>query len=579
MSKYTWGRDGYRCVVDRSKQALRAEVQEQANWQERPPPEVFRDQYTEGPDFEGEDFEDEDFEDGALGDELCIDVLPDGFKYAAPLHSSVNAARITSRFTPLMAMAIKAKHFDDRLYIAMEELLHDGAGEFEGLYAAFARLRGLLDEASKAGGLMNAAHYVCGGEFPESGPARLYARRYYDKFESDKKRSKPLGIYNERGPLQKIFRHDRLLQEKLEQPEAAHFRAALASDPALAATYGRYLEIVSKLTGAFAHPSVYDENADDVRLLPPSDSLENRLIKKLFGTRRIPEEFELAEELITRIRDGRLDPGPNEDDGWYAHQFFAIAALLEASSERLEIGPRYQSELETKFKALFALNRETHVKQLECPAAGAGYSITIFPEVSLEPIPEYYARVGSAYRFLLGELRELLGEAVLRSQTVLGNLCIEDGLLEMAALFEGAATASREELGFPQQLSVEERAARARFRSWQAGSASDPALLEDVRVAVPVFFDEERERVRIVATLGLETKNLEIDFVTKPDVQILGDSSEKEPYVTYNGIEHMILCPVSIECDVRVPPTRGELRAICDEHRTPEKIKEALEAR
>ena len=96
--------------------------------------------------------------------------------------------------------------------------------------------------------------------------------------------------------------------------------------------------------------------------------------------------FQLVDELIARLRDGRLDSTPTPRSGWYDHQFHALVPFLMPEkmpeAERLLIGPRYRAELEAQFRALFALTRETHIKQLEVLAAGGYPTLIVSPRLT-----------------------------------------------------------------------------------------------------------------------------------------------------------------------------------------------------
>jgi hypothetical protein len=324
---------------------------------------------------------------------------------------------------------------------------------------------------------------------------------------------------------------------------------------------------------------VLDGVSKEIALLPASESAEGRLIKQLFGTASIPDGFHLGMELISRIRDGRLRTEPTASDGWYAYQFHACAALLSPETEGLEVGQLYQAELQETFQALFALTRETHVKQLECPHAG-GCPLIVAPRITVEPIPDYYGRVANAYGFLREQLTDILGDAAMESSPAdHGELGLGDAIAEMESLFRSAEVVCRDELGRPDP-STTARAARAIFRRWQQRSADDPDLSTDMRVAVPVYYDVERETVRVCVTLGVETRTLQFAFLKPPTVQVHGASESgfvpREPYFTES--EQLILSPITVECDVRVPPSREELRKLCDEHKDASAIKRALES-
>ncbi|MEM7609670.1 MAG: hypothetical protein AAF411_30355, partial [Myxococcota bacterium] len=95
-----------------------------------------------------------------------------------------------------------------------------------------------------------------------------------------------------------------------------------------------------------------------------------------------------------------------------------------------------------------------------------------------------------------------------------------------------------------------------------------------------VWFDEDREKLRICATLGVQTQKLAFEFVKRPEVRVYASESSDTDAVEplYASSAHMILSPITIECDVRDAPSREELRDICDSEKTPDKIRAALEA-
>ena len=224
------------------------------------------------------------------------------------------------------------------------------------------------------------------------------------------------------------------------------------------------------------------------------------------------------------------------------------------------------------FKALFALNRETHVKQLDVPLGTGAPPLLITPKLTVEPVPELYARTASAYRYLREQLTTLLGRHVLRSIELAEGLDIESGLVEMELLFHGAETVCRFELG--QQEPADALTARTVFTSWQRRSGEGPDLDYDLRVAVPVWTDEVRDTVRICVTIGIETRTLELEFVERPTVTVFGGDAKAQ----FASSRRTILSPVTIECDVRKPPTREELRDICTREKTVERIRAALQA-
>jgi hypothetical protein len=518
--RYRFEHFGRQVEVDRAGQVIRAELDldGKAGWRERPP-------------------------EGLIGGQSS---------WQAPLHPSIAAAEITAEFTPLGALAAKAKAVDDRLMAEVERLAHRGSDCSPGLYSWLRHLRRRLDPRSPARELFDAAGLLAGDDTGAGGSALL------GDFLADPGRSKPLGIYTASAELQRAFLHDRLLQTELSQEEAAEIREALEAEPSLVGLYTAHLDSVAGVTNPPAAPPVLDAGARTVVFLAASESLEGQLIKRLFQWRSIPEGFELGAELVERIRDGRLDTAPAPDDGWYAHQFHAIAALLSPETEGLEVGERYRELLAETFKALFALDRETHVKQLEIPRASGIPPLIVSPRLSVEPAPVYYERVAAAYGFIAAHLRRAFG-----------STAVDRELGFARELFAGAALTSRRELG---EATEGDEAALETFERWQQISPEDPDLAADLRVAVPVFYDVERNTTRIAVTLGVETRTLRCEYVAPPRISVSDGSSPQ-----LAGSEYLILAPITLECDVAVPPGRDELRAICDEHRSPEAIRAALE--
>jgi hypothetical protein len=70
----------------------------------------------------------------------------------------------------------------------------------------------------------------------------------------------------------------------------------------------------------------------------------------------------------------------------------------------------------------------------------------------------------------------------------------------------------------------------------------------------------------------VETRALELSWVKTPDVQM---DAPGQPIFSDSG--RAILSPVVVECDVASPPTREELRSVCDREKTPAAIRSALE--
>lgn len=294
-------------------------------------------------------------------------------------------------------------------------------------------------------------------------------------------------------------------------------------------------------------------------LLPASGSREKEIVESNFAASAPPPGFDLTREIVARIRDGRLATTPRNGEGFYVHQLHAAAALLRPETAGLEVGPRYAAYLEECFRGLFALTRESHVKQLGV-AAGAAPRLLVAPQISLEPLPEHYARTAQAYAFLRAVVAQSLGHEALEARLGDGDArTIDDALRAMELLFRGAEAVARDELG---QQGVDANA-RASFRAWQVRAHEEPALKEDLRIAVPLFWRPDTKLHRIAVVRGVRKVHCTIGFAREPRFRLVGRDAEGAS-VSFVSVRRELLVPETVELDVREIPTREVLRAACD---------------
>jgi hypothetical protein len=511
-----------------------------------------------------------------------IDVLHlDRVNVSLPLAASLSAEEVSSHYTPAYALLAKAKAFDDRLVVTVERWLHhgvDGRVGRKALTQSVRKLLGVSPAERTAGGLLDAAAHLLGAKIPETTPEKLHARRWLAQFRADPKQPPPLGVWSSTEQLKGIFLHDRLLATEIREAQVAEaLAAALSRDPALVDAYRTHLRLAARLCGPLVRPGILDRTDDHPgALYPLSDSMEARLVRSILGSAPIPDGFQLVPELIARIRDGRLQTEPTRDDGWYSYQQHTLAALLVPDSPALTVGPKYRHELERLFAAFFGLARETHAKQLESPAAG-GMPIVVRPTVTVEPLPELYRRNADAYAFVRRELLEFFGEAV-----VYGHLgapedaSVGQGLDEMEALLRGAWATASAELGLPVPDTAAERAV---FRTFQRMSSQDPDLTANLRMMVPLYYDLGRQKHRVLAVLGLETKRLTVSFVDRPKAWAIDSNGARvDRHLVFWPTVRTFVRPVAMEIDVPALLDRENFRALCDREKTEEAICDALAA-
>ena len=500
-------------------------------------------------------------------------------------------------WAPAMAFAMKAKAFDDGLYAAVEFLAQAGTPLFPGKRHLLKEVHRVLrarwqptseDPLKSALLLVHAALSMTGTVEESDRKLRLLGMQAVKEFESNEGASKPLGFYTWNARLQGVFKQDRLLQTELGPDVAQTLLAALQSDERLLSTWRKHLALPARLTNPLAKPAL-DEDGRYRCFLPPSDSHEGQLVKKLFAAEAPPEGFQLVDELIARLQKRQLDSTPTAKSGWYDHQFHALVPLLfperTPEADRLRVGPRYRAELNAQFRALFATTRETHIKQLGVAVGAAPGSIpplTLRPRLSIEPLAEFYRRRAESYLFVRQVLGELFGAHVLAdARRVLPTGVSEEPLLEellwMEQLFRGAHAIVRQELGFGE---VEQGVLPTvlHTRRWLRHWTKDPDLSRDPRCVVPLFFDAGRQRTKVTAVLGFQATPVFVRFLKEPQVRLHAADAKvaaSQPF-TFGFSGYTTVRPVSAELYVSRVPDRDEFQALCGKHVSVPAILEAL---
>jgi len=463
-------------------------------------------------------------------------------------------------FVSASMLAVKAKLFDDGLYAAAETAAQSGKARL---------LASLVDVAPR----IAAAARLGGMETPLSSAAQ----RLTEEFLANDLESKPLGFYTWSDPLRRIFQQDRLLQQKLDADEVAALTAALGANAALSTAYGTYLDFVARLTNPLS-PEMPDlRRPGGAWFFPPSRSHESDLIKRLYGDQPIPDGFSLADEIVKRLVAGTLKLDPTEASGWYDLQTWALEPLVRLhkmpESAKITTNDEYRSQLKELFKAVLALTRETHVKQVERPMPGsampryeADVPVWVQPTLSVEPVRSYYERRAQGYEFVRQLLEDLGPTSTMHRQTANGpaRRSLDDELSEMTDLFHDAAAVAGHELGMApatqQQFS--------RLQSWAKG----PDIGEDIRMMVPVFHDIGRGKTKVWAILGWAVRHLTVEFDTPPAVHVL----KGRPKIEFAHASYRVAFPILAEAYVTRLLNRDEFRAHCDRYGTRSRILQNL---
>jgi hypothetical protein len=502
----------------------------------------------------------------------------------------------SSDFVSAATLLLKAKQFDDGLVAAVELAAQAGAGTFVGkaawLVSLAEELAGLVATAdADARSLVFAACQL--GGLPVTAPANVQdgVRAMLEEFLRDELRSKPLGFYTWTPQLEAIYRQDRILKEWLQPETAAALQRALDRAPGARTAYERCRRLDARLTNPPASRTLLDSGTEPP-LFPPSRSNEVDLFQRLYGDREIPNDFDLAEELVRQISSGAIRLDPMEDSGWYDYQTWSLEPLVlphkTPEAGRLQLGNGYRRHLRELFKGTLAMLRETHVRRAGYGGGGYGGpirpTVRVSPGLTVEPLATLYRRRALCYRFIRGVLEESFGAEALAGMHRLtstgptqAGLADELGAIER--LFTGAyLTVCRE---FGMEARMEEPGLRLHqgddhFRRWAGRLRDDPDLGQDARMMVPVFYDVERRQTKVWAFLGWESASLQVQYVTSPriisctrDGRPEGSVSPSEtPDILFGGDHHELATPVVVEVYVRRLLNRDEFRRHCDRYRT-----------
>ena len=524
------------------------------------------------------------------------------------------------------------KPFNDGLYAAVELQIEDDKRRL--LAALAARLNSLLPSATSAaraaiqdGAVLVGAAQTLGG-VPVTVDAGLQSRvdAAADAFSADATRARPIGFYTWTPELGRIFTRDRFLQNGGDAEPFGAFVAlawVLGQDPVLLADYQRVTALYAGLTNpyesytlgdlvpyvgsaaALADPSAI-RNAfaaahpprklcDGVLMafLPSSRSKEVDYFDAQFCD-GIPPGTNLLDTLVQAVSSGALDLAPGADSGWYDYQLYALETLLlperGPESQHLLLTAGYKKKLVETFKSLLIQNRETHVKQLGVASSSSRQlaPIDAYPLLPAEPFPTYYLRTARGYRFLQTFLDLTLGMDFLGGANRLdetgqrGAVALRQELRQRIELLYGLHFASADAIGMDrndgllpgEMADVDAEAASAAARTWLMGWKADADVARDPRVIVPIAY--AGELTTYWAVVGVKALVVRAEFVA-------GHEPEVTPTHCWTGklVPHRYTLLVEDTAELRLPssrppPTRDELRAICDAHPTKAAIVQAF---
>jgi len=543
--------------------------------------------------------------------------IPEDYKYdfrskeksdEPPLYPSFTEAGLdASKFAPAAVLALKAKRFDDGLYACVEMAADAGLGRLTAKKDFLLRLLQALAHGERTAQAILTAAARLGGQLVQvSAEVANQAEALQREFLTDELRSKVLGFYTWNEELMRVFRRDRMLQTEIQEAAARAIATVLSGNDEHLSAYTSHLRLAEQLTNPLARADLRElcralaegrttDCARGVSLFPSSRAHETELIKKLYGDQPIPEGFDLGDEMVKRLRAGTLDLKPNPASGWYDHQTYALQALAVPEGmpegKHLTLNESYREELAGLFKALLALTRETHIKQLELPRCGSAMGprplkvkLYIAPDLTVEPLATYYFRRARSYQFVHDVLHRsfgLEGLEKMRRLTADGpvNLPLGEEIHLMQVLFHGAylqacgeigmTPGSEEDLGNGKDANAH----RAILKAWLATIRKDPDLGKDVRMMVPIFYDLGRQKTKVWMVLGIATKPLSVSYATPPLVKGMKgpdrrDVKSSDVEVNFTLDYHQAAYFATAEVYVTRLLDRTEFREHCARHKT-----------
>ncbi|HEX7599488.1 MAG TPA: hypothetical protein VF518_14825, partial [Polyangia bacterium] len=450
------------------------------------------------------------------------------------------------------------------------------------------------------------------------------------KFNAEVRYSRPIGFYTWTSALAHIFTRDRFLQNQDDLESFAAFAAlawVLGQDPTLLATYQQSSALYAGLTNPYlsypidslipyisdlsalsntnaintafqaTHPMLSTCSGPLVAFLPASRSKDTDYFNSQFCRTGLPAGTNTLDLLVTAIQSGAIDLAPGKDAGWYDYQLYALETLLVPArapeNPHLLLTAGYKKKLIETFKSILIQNRETHVKQLGGGmAAGVeNRPVDLYPLFPAEPFPTFYLRTARGYRFLRTFLAASLGNDFLTSTARLtetgerATARLADELDARIALLYGLYFIGADAVGMDRNDglladelgAIDATSAVGSARAWLKDWTTDADVVRDARVIVPIFIDDKV--IQYWAVIGVKVVKARAEFV-----------AGHEPVVTPSGCwtgkmvphDYALLSEVSVDVTLpasQPPPTRDELRAICDAHTSKDDIVKALESK
>ena len=493
------------------------------------------------------------------------------------------------------------KQLDDSLYAGVERAAQDGVAptlepKRQVLMGALSYLSQHRSAAGDEALVLSATALRLGGQSAEV-PADLAqkADALKSEFLAAEAESKPFGFYTWSPELRQIWQQDRLLQRPLASPAAScAFAEAIAAEPQRKQQYLQLTQLYARLTNPLRSSlaDMLDVAATPACLALPRQAFIGRsatpevaLFERLYPN-GVPANADLMGDLVKAIRAGTVDLAPRADDGWYQHQLFALETLLvtDKSEERAKIAfmARYKKRLQEAFSTMLVQHRETHAKQADTTTPVSVASTPPTPHFRAEPMATVYVRHARSYVFLESALDAALGAAVLDVAPAVDALgattdTLRARLRRARDLFFGLYVVACQDIGLKISLAApgdppqtEWTALAEKADDWLQGLSRDPLASSDVRVMVPIAALESG-KYKYWAVVGVRGTLAGYSYIEGMDTSPPKPADQTRAWLATEQFVEVVSSPS--------PMTRDEFRALCDEKKSADAIKAALEAR
>lgn len=360
-------------------------------------------------------------------------------------------------------------------------------------------------------------------------------------FLNDPIRSTPIGFWTWSPALKKIFIQDRFLQTKFPEKmqdgtfPAEPLRSYLNKYPDLMTAYKFHKDLEETLNNPFSYNSLLAPNPKIEKwgFLPAVRSNEGDLQKEMAKNPNAPKDP--MDEIIQRLKDGRLAFNIKPDSGYYDYQQHALEAIVLAyknpEANKVRFGPKYLQRLEEAFKTGMAKARESHIKSLEvfpvmsCVSMPTPPDYYVSPFLPVEPLPTAYMRYAEGFDFLLKKLPQILGSRKAYTYHPNGKpRPIYARLKEARDICYGMSLLSAQELGMlskveNQTFSTPAGKGLSAAKNWLKKAKDIKELDRDTRFIVPISADDESITPRMIhcwASVGVQIVKVEASFIEEP---------------------------------------------------------------